>query len=182
MTTPASATGARMVLVRNSDGQIGLLPDAFTYLPPGGSADMAALSCKAIHDAGLRESGLYWLDPNGPPTTDAFQTWCDLVHAGGGWALAFNLDTNDGAMRSYSDTLFWLGPASVGTPSAALTADFRSAAYTAVAAKEVLIFAHVEGVAYGAPAAWARYDLVSAHANKTFVQLLALAANTTITG
>ncbi len=55
---------------------------------PGGSQDLPVASCKALVEAApLTVSGVYWLDPTGGDTADAFQTWCEMELAGGGWTL-----------------------------------------------------------------------------------------------
>lgn len=63
---------------------------------PGATADNPGLSCKQILDDGASTGdGPYWLDPDGPPHDDAFQTQCDMSSAGGGWTLvAYNYDKN----------------------------------------------------------------------------------------
>ncbi len=56
------------------------------YEPPsnGSSQAKAGLTCKKLLDDGQSKGdGKYWLDPNGPPTADAFLAWCDMK--GGGW-------------------------------------------------------------------------------------------------
>jgi hypothetical protein len=56
----------------------------------GKSQAQAATSCADIL-SGLpgAKDGVYWLDPNGGATSDAFEAWCDMTIDGGGWALAY---------------------------------------------------------------------------------------------
>jgi hypothetical protein len=62
----------------------------------GATAATPGHSCREIHDAcGVTESGLFWLDPNGGETSNAFQAYCDQVSDGGGWALVAKVNPAD---------------------------------------------------------------------------------------
>lgn len=56
----------------------------------GQSQTTPATSCNALLASGQTQSNLYWIDPNGGPTTDAFYTYCDMTTDQGGWTLLWS--------------------------------------------------------------------------------------------
>ena len=150
-------------------------------LPPG-NKDNPATHCKQVLTFNpASKTGTYWLDPDGAGGNPAFEAYCEMTYAGGGWTLVFNLDTNDAATRSYGDTDFWLKADKLyGVPSTAMQADYKGQTYSTVPGSEVLVWAHKEGAEWSSPAAYARMSVVSGLQNKTMADWLAQPANTTL--
>jgi hypothetical protein len=100
----------------------------------------APISCAAILAAGDSVgTGLYWIDPNGTPTTDAFLAYCDMDTQGGGWTLALNVDPTDGGRVVYPNVAFWTASAEYGSIGSHFVSDYASPAAASVAPTELLI-------------------------------------------
>ena len=53
----------------------------------GQTQDNPGRTCMALLQAGVTESGVYWIDPNGGDSSDAVQTYCLQDVDGGGYTL-----------------------------------------------------------------------------------------------
>lgn len=58
---------------------------------PGSLRQRPARTCRDILNSGVRQSGVYWLDPrNSGNPAKAFLAYCDLSTDGGGWTLVYS--------------------------------------------------------------------------------------------
>jgi len=64
---------------------------------PSKTQATAERSCKQVLETGCATNdGIYWINPDGGDTANAFQVYCDMSHDGGGWTLVFRHDTSGG--------------------------------------------------------------------------------------
>jgi uncharacterized delta-60 repeat protein len=92
-----------------------------TNVRRGTSQTDAALSAQAILLANpTAPSGVYWIDPNGGSTFDAYQVYTDMTSSGGGWTQAIRANGNSSNF-AYDSSLWTtsglLNAASPGTLS-----------------------------------------------------------------
>ena len=98
-TVPANqlSAGVKDITVTNTLGGAGTLTGQFTAQPSGESQANAGLSCKGIINTlgGSVNDGVYWIDPDGGATANAFDAFCDMTTAGGGWTVCYNHNITD---------------------------------------------------------------------------------------
>jgi len=109
-------------------------------------------SCKAIQELTQDvipkpDSGTYTIDPDGDAgAIESFETYCDMVTAGGGWSLIFNLNTSDANTRHFKDTKFWVEKDSAGAMDAPFVEDCKSDAFsTLLLGSEIMVWVHNQG-------------------------------------
>jgi hypothetical protein len=109
----------------------------------GQTQEQAALSCASPREqsSGLA-TGIYWIDPNGGSTDDAFQVHCEMNLGGGGFTLIATLSNVDG-QRGWSLTsprfANWLNATGLVQATPSLTEDYKSRAYSELPADDLMI-------------------------------------------
>jgi len=152
---------------------------AVTKIPDGTTPGAAAKSCQSLKLNGFNTDGAYWIDPDGPNTGNApSRAYCDMTNHGGGWTLAMNLQTSDGATRHYDDTTFWAGTTLYGSADSPFMADTKTTSFSQLAATDLMMEAHNDGSQMGT----ATYSLIGSATGKTLYWMFNNLANTTITG
>jgi hypothetical protein len=108
------------------------------------NACVAAASCKALKLAATGvTTGRYLIDPDGSSSGTPFEVHCEMSTAGGGWTLVATLSNVDG-VRNWSDFSAvggnaWLEAAPLVGDTPELGQDYKSRAYGALAAQDLLI-------------------------------------------
>ena len=84
---------------------------------PGSSQAQAVADCQALKTVSpTAPSGVYWIDPTGGDTGDAFQARCEMEFQGGGWTLLTNHFAPAGYFGNLTNALSY----GTGNPTGAL--------------------------------------------------------------
>ena len=131
-------------------------PSAPAFVSGAPAADLSCLPagapCADLYARGNRTSGVFLVDPDGAGGLTAFEVYCDMSLAGGGWTLISNRRANTTNTEACGGNVRGFFSGGCGTPhgigpadSFALDAAHRAAVLAD--ATEVLIIQYLNGVA-----------------------------------
>ncbi|MFO0885667.1 MAG: fibrinogen-like YCDxxxxGGGW domain-containing protein [Pirellulales bacterium] len=105
----------------------------------GATQAEAAYSAQAILNANPgAPSGVYWIDPNGGSTSDAFLAYADMTTSGGGWTQVLRVDGNQTTFTY--DSVLWTNSATLN-PNAPGTfhTEYKNQAFSNLPLTQVLL-------------------------------------------
>ncbi len=126
--------------VDDNDGRLTFLESGTTPSSVARTQGGALADCAAIKAAdAAAPSGVYWVDPNGGATTDAFRVHCDMSTSGGGWTLVTNVHPADGSVVAFTNLNFWLDDVEYGAIGNHFSHDYKSPAAWTLSGSELLV-------------------------------------------
>jgi len=118
----------------------------------GSSQAAAGESCKQLMEDGAEENGVYWVKVS--DDADAFETYCDMTTAGGGWTLVSSVHEGDIRCKCCSDDRWsstngngggngagnWQSDSTFGQLTRATSDDYKNKGYSSMQARDLMVW------------------------------------------